>query len=100
MLRRPGHPQIGRKMNAEEANPRIVLGRDEPLLARLLLPEEALIVTDGVGTTIRINSGEVLITEENGFIGHILGASQEYTIDRAGRAMVISRTASSIGLFV
>lgn len=111
-------------MNCEEVKPRVVLDRFEAmggmrlfgrpassthkvresptavtlLPAQLLAAEELLAVSDGVATTIRIDIGEVWITEEGSFIDHILCAGQQYTIDRPGRAIVAAQTESRIAL--
>jgi hypothetical protein len=66
-------------VNGRVINSRSIFEHDLPasidlLPAQALLPEEVLIITDGVGTTMRIDGGEVLITEEGSFIGHLLSA--------------------------
>ncbi len=68
------------------------------LPAQLLKVGELLAISDGVATTLRIDLGEVWITEEGSFIDHILCAGQRYTIDRPGRAIVAARTVSRIAL--
>lgn len=111
-------------MKRQEINPRLVLDRLETtgglrlfgrptisahevresstsltlLPAQLLAVEELLAISDGVGTTVRIDLGEVWITEEGSFVDHILCAGQQYAIDRPGRAIVTARTVSRIAL--
>lgn len=111
-------------MNCEEIKPRAVLDRLETtgglrafggpasnphrvraspaavtlLPAQMLAAEERLEISDGVATTLRIDTGEVLISEEGSFIDHILCAGQQYTIDRPGRAIVAARRRSRIAL--
>jgi hypothetical protein len=63
-----------------------------------LAMEQLLVVDDGIGITVVVDSGEVWITEEGSFIDQILGAGQDYTIDRPGRAIVAARTESCITL--
>ena len=60
---------------------------------------ETLSILDGVATRIRIDSGEVWITEEGSFIDHILRAGQRYTFDRPGLAIVAARAASRVTLY-
>jgi hypothetical protein len=71
----------------------------ELLPAQYLAADELLAVSDGVATTVRIESGEVSITEEGSFIDHILCAGQQYTIDRSGRAIVAARTKSRVAIY-
>jgi hypothetical protein len=69
-----------------------------PVITQTLAVEEWLVITDGVATTIRIYRGEVCITEDASFIDHVLTAGQHYTFDRSGRAIVVARSESRIGL--
>ena len=69
------------------------------LSAQSLASEEVFAIEDGVGTTIRIDSGEVRVTEDGSFIDHILCGGQEYTIDRPGRAIVAAQMESRFSLY-
>lgn len=73
--------------------------RGRSLLARSLAAQELLAISDGVATSIRIDRGEVCISEDGAFIDHILCAGQHYTFDRPGRAIVAAQTASRITLY-
>ena len=68
-------------------------------IARASLVRGASIaVTDGEGTTIRIDRGCVWITEEASFIDHVLVARQRYTLDRAGVAVVTAHEDAQVTL--
>ena len=52
------------------------------MTAASLAPGESLTVVDGEASTIRIDRGEVWLTEHGSFIDHLLVAGQAYTFDR------------------
>ena len=64
-----------------------------------LAPGETLSVLNGEATTIRIDRGEVWITEEGSFVDHILRAGHRYTFDRPGLAIVAAQVASRVTLY-
>ena len=65
----------------------------------VLARSEALSVTDGEATTIRIDRGCVWITEEGSVIDHVLEARQRYTFDRPGVALVAAQSDARVTLF-
>jgi Protein of unknown function (DUF2917) len=65
-----------------------------------LARDELLAVTDGEATTIRIERGEVWVTEHGSFIDHILSAGQRYTFDRPGVALVAAQRDSRVSLYL
>jgi Protein of unknown function (DUF2917) len=68
-------------------------------IARAEMPEgDSLVVTNGQGTTIRIDRGCVWITEEKSFIDHVLVAGQHYTFDRPGVAIATAREDARVTL--
>ena len=68
-------------------------------IARTDLPRgEAVIVTDGQATTVRVDRGTVWITEEGSHIDHILTAGQRYAFDRPGAAIVSAHTDARVTL--
>lgn len=92
-LRRPGRLAAStRKAMASPAPARLVP-------AQSLAAGEMLAISDGVATTLRIESGEVWLTEEGSFVDHILCAGRQYTFDRSGRAIVAAQTASRVSLY-
>ena len=64
------------------------------MIAASLAPGESLAVVDGLASTLRIDCGEVWLTEHCSFIDHILVAGQSYTLDRPGKAIVAAQTES------
>ena len=64
-----------------------------------LAPGETLSVLNGEATTIRIDRGEVWITEEGSFVDHILRAGHRYTFDRPGLAIVAAQVAARVTLY-
>jgi len=69
----------------------------DPLLpAQPLAPGESLAITDGFATVVRIETGEVCISEYGSFVDHLLCAGEGYAIDRPGRAIVAARTSARI----
>ena len=66
------------------------------MIAATLARDESLAVVDGVASTIRIDRGEVWLTEHGSFIDHILVAGQSYTFDRPGKAIVAAQTDSRV----
>ena len=66
------------------------------MTAASLARGESLSVLDGVASTIRIDRGEVWLTEHGSFIDHILVAGQSYTFDRPGKAIVAAQADSRV----
>ena len=66
------------------------------MIAAFLARGESLAVVDGEASTIRIDRGEVWLTEHGSFIDHILVAGQSYTFDRPGRAIVAAQAESRV----
>ena len=66
------------------------------MIAASLAAGESLAVVDGVASTIRIDRGEVWLTEHGSFIDHILVAGQSYTFDRPGKAIVAAQAESRV----
>jgi hypothetical protein len=60
---------------------------------------ELLAITDGEATTIRIDRGEVWISEEGSYIDHVLCAGQAYTVESSGVALVAAQKDSRVTLF-
>ena len=90
-----GNPGERIKSNIKEGRSR---GFGAVTVARLA-PGETLSVLDGEATTIRIDHGEVWITEDGSFIDHILSAGQLYTFDRPGLALVAAQAASRVTVY-
>lgn len=57
-----------------------------------------MVVTNGKGTTVRIEGGCVWITEEKSFIDHVLVAGQRYTFDRPGVAIATAHEDACVTL--
>jgi len=66
------------------------------MTAASLAHGESLTVVDGEASTIRIDRGEVWLTEHGSFIDHILVAGQAYTFDRPGTAIVTAQADSRV----
>ena len=66
------------------------------MIAASLAPGESLAVVDGIASTIRIDRGEVWLTEHGSFIDHILVAGQSYTFDRPGKAIVAAQSQTQV----
>ena len=60
---------------------------------------ETLSVSDGEATTLRIDRGQVWVTEEGNFVDHVLCAGQRYTFDRPGVALVSAQLDSRVTLY-
>jgi len=60
---------------------------------------ESLTVVDGEASTIRIDRGEVWLTEHGSFIDHILVGGQSYIFDRPGVAIVTAQVDSQVTVF-
>ncbi len=69
------------------------------MTAASLSPGESLTVVDGEASTIRIDRGEVWLTEHASFIDHVLVAGQAYTFDRPGKAIVSAQIDSHVTVF-
>jgi hypothetical protein len=68
------------------------------VIAASLACGESLSVDDGVAATIRIDRGEVWLTEHGSFVDHILVAGQSYTFDRPGRAIVTAQADTRVAV--
>lgn len=95
---------IGRRPFGAARRPKGVMqnhaAKTKPLLRSKKLASGARItITDGVATTIRIDDGEVWITEQGSFIDHILRAGQSYALDRPGMALVSAQGEARITVF-
>ena len=66
------------------------------MTAASLARGESLTVLDGEASTIRIDRGEVWLTEHGSFIDHILVAGQSYVFDRPGTAIVAAQAESQV----
>ena len=74
--------------------------KNMPLLrSKKLARGERMAITDGVATTIRIDAGEVWITEQGSFIDHILQTGQCYALDRPGMALLSAHSEARITVF-
>jgi len=69
------------------------------MTAASLARGESLTVLDGEASTIRIDRGEVWLTEHGSFIDHVLVAGQAYTFDRPGKAIVTAQADSRVTVF-
>jgi hypothetical protein len=69
------------------------------MTAASLARGESLTVLDGEASTIRIDRGEVWLTEHGSFIDHVLVAGQAYTFDRPGKAIVTAQADSHVTVF-
>ena len=66
------------------------------MTAASLARGESLTVVDGEASTLRIDRGEVWLTEHGSFIDHVLVAGQAYTFDRPGKAIVTAQADSHV----
>lgn len=66
------------------------------MTAAFLASGESLTVVDGEASTIRVDLGEVWLTEHGSFVDHILVAGQSYTFDRPGTAVVAAQADSRV----
>jgi len=69
------------------------------MTAAWLVRGESLTVVDGAASTIRIDRGEVWLTEHGSLIDHVLVAGQSYTFDRPGMAIVAAQVDSHVTVF-
>ena len=66
------------------------------MTAAFLARGESLTVVDGEASTIRVDLGEVWLTEHGSFVDHILVAGQCYVFDRPGTAIVAAQEDSRV----